>query len=51
MSAYNEQDSGFAGLGYGIDKRVETAKCGESAGTDFGPASNTNPTLPTQSRE
>jgi hypothetical protein len=36
MSAYNEQDSGFAGLGYGIDKRVETAKCGESAGIDFG---------------
>lgn len=38
MGAYNEQDTGFAGLAYGIDKKVDCARCGESAGIAFGKA-------------
>lgn len=38
MSAYNEQELAIAGLPYGLEKRVETARCGESAGIPFGRA-------------
>lgn len=38
MAAYGEQDEAIAGLPHGINKRVRTLRCGESAGIPFGHA-------------
>lgn len=36
MGAYNNQDAGFAGLDYGQENRIETKRCAETSGMDFG---------------